>query len=241
MNPLAQRVAVVTGASSGVGRAIALELARRGSKVYLVARRAEDLYAVAQEAGGSGPAPIVCPCDIADAAAVRNLATYVAANAGRVDALVHSAGVYARGNIASSSLDQLDSLYYTNVRGTYALVQALLPLLLQSQGDVVLINSSVGLTARAGVGQFSATNHALKAIADSLRNEVNAEGVRVLSVFLGRTATPRQAAIHAQEGKPYHPERLIQPEDVATTVLGALGLPRTVELTDIVMRPTMKP
>jgi NADP-dependent 3-hydroxy acid dehydrogenase YdfG len=241
MSVPAQRIAVVTGASSGVGRAIALELARKGTKVYLVARRAEVLRTVAQEAQADGAAPIVYACDIAADDAVRNLADHVATNAGRIDVLVHSAGVYARGDTSSATLDQFDALYRTNLRATYALTQALLPLLVQSGGDIVFINSSIGLTARAGVGQFSATNHALKAIANSLRDEINAQGVRVLSVFLGRTATPRQEVIHGHEDKPYRPERLIQPRDVATTVVSALGLPRTVEITDIVMRPGMKP
>lgn len=241
MSAPVQRVAMVTGASSGVGRAIALELAREGVRVILVARRAEALRAVAQEAQVIGAEPIVRACDIADDEAVRALVDFVAAEVGHIDVLVHSAGAYARGDTAHATVDQFDVLYRTNVRATYALTQALLPLLLQSQGDIVFINSSIGLTARAGVGQFSATNHALKAIANSLRDEINAQGVRVLSVFLGRTATPRQETIHDLEGKQYLPERLIQPEDVATTVVGALGLPRTVEITDIVMRPGMKP
>ena len=91
------------------------------------------------------------------------------------------------------------------------------------------------------MGQFSATQHALKAIADSLRQEVNADGIRVLSVFPGRTATPRQASLHEIEGKRYQPELLMQPEDVATVVVNALGLPRTAEVTDVSIRPMIKP
>ena len=77
-------------------------------------------------------------------------------------------------------------------------------------------------------------------IADSLRNEVNGEGVRVLSLFLGRTATERQRAIFALEGRAYPPERLIQPEDVAQAVLAMLRLPRTVEATQLILRPMQK-
>jgi NADP-dependent 3-hydroxy acid dehydrogenase YdfG len=91
------------------------------------------------------------------------------------------------------------------------------------------------------VAQYAATKHALRAFTNSLRQEVNADSVRVLSVFLGRTATPMQQAIHAQEGKPYHSERLIQPEDVAAVVVNALSLPRTAEVTEIHMRPFLKP
>jgi NADP-dependent 3-hydroxy acid dehydrogenase YdfG len=91
------------------------------------------------------------------------------------------------------------------------------------------------------VAQYSATKHALKAIADSLREEVNAEGVRVVSVYPGRTATPMQAEVHELEGKPYKPERLMQPADVAEVVLTALTLPRTTEVTDLMVRPMAKP
>jgi NADP-dependent 3-hydroxy acid dehydrogenase YdfG len=97
------------------------------------------------------------------------------------------------------------------------------------------------LTARPDVGQYAASKHALRAVADSLRDEVNPSCIRVQSVYLGRTATPMQAAIHAAEGKPYQPELLIQPEDVASTIIHAVGLPRTAEITEISMRPPQRP
>ncbi len=105
------------------------------------------------------------------------------------------------------------------------------------RGQIVFINSWAGFNARAGAGQYAATKHALRAIADSLREEVNSEGLRVLSVFPGRTATPMQETMHAIEGKEYLPERLQQPEDVAAVVVNALLLPRTAEVTEIRMRP----
>jgi short-subunit dehydrogenase len=99
----------------------------------------------------------------------------------------------------------------------------------------------VGLAAAAGVSQYSATKHALKALADSLREELNGVGVRVLSVYLGRTATPMQAQLSMEEGLEYHPERLIQPSQVAASVVGALALGREAEVTDIRIRPMLKP
>jgi NADP-dependent 3-hydroxy acid dehydrogenase YdfG len=127
-----------------------------------------------------------------------------------------------------------------NVVAPYALLQALLPYLMAAQGQVVFLNSSQGLAASAEVGQYAATHHAMRAIADSLRQEVNAKGVRVLSIFLGRTATERQRAIFAMEGRDYPPERLIQPEDVAEATLAMLRLPRTVEATQLMLRPMQK-
>jgi NADP-dependent 3-hydroxy acid dehydrogenase YdfG len=108
------------------------------------------------------------------------------------------------------------------------------------QGQVVFINSSSALTAKPTTAQYDSTKHALKAIADSLRGEVNKHGVRVLSVYLGRTASDMQARVHQMEGKPYRPELLLQPEDVASVVINALSLPRTAEVTDISMRPMIK-
>jgi NADP-dependent 3-hydroxy acid dehydrogenase YdfG len=139
-------------------------------------------------------------------------------------------------------LTDFDFQYATNVRAPYALTQRLLPSLMAARGQIVFINSSVGLTAkRPDIGQYAATKHALKAIADSLREEVNPKGLRVLTVYLGRTATPMQETISRQEGRAYHPETLLQPEDVASVVLNALMLPPTAEVTDISIRPMARP
>ena len=103
------------------------------------------------------------------------------------------------------------------------------------------MNSSIALqTARAGHSAYAASKSALKAVADALRDEVNGQGVRVTSVYPGRTASSMQAELHQQEGKSYQPERLMQPEDVAATILHALDLPRTAEITDLSMRPFLK-
>jgi NADP-dependent 3-hydroxy acid dehydrogenase YdfG len=143
-------------------------------------------------------------------------------------------------DLETASVGDLDRQYVANVRAPYLLTQALLPELRAREGQMVFINSTVGLTARANIGQFAATQHALKAIADSLREEINPHGVRVVTIYAGRTATPRQAKIHAIEGKPYPRERLMQPEDVASVVLNALTLPRSAELTDVRARPMLK-
>ncbi len=108
------------------------------------------------------------------------------------------------------------------------------------EGQIVMLNSSVWQQARSGLSQYAATKYALKAFTDSLRDEVNDDGVRVLSIFLGRTATPMQANLHEQQVAPYHPEALIQPEDVALTLLHILTLPQTSEVTDIHIRPMRK-
>ena len=113
-------------------------------------------------------------------------------------------------------------------------------LLLDELEDLVFINSSQGLNASPGVGQYAATKHGLRAVADALRGEVNDRGIRVLSVYAGRTATPMQERIFGTEGRAYTPERLMQPEDVGQVVLAALVLPRTAEMTSVSVRPMQK-
>jgi NADP-dependent 3-hydroxy acid dehydrogenase YdfG len=143
--------------------------------------------------------------------------------------------------MSDARIENLDEQYAADIRAPYLLTKALLPMLKASKGQVVFINSSLGVNAkRPEVGQFAATQHALKAIAESLREEVNRDGIRVLSLYLGRTATPRQERLYQQEGRVYQPELLMQPEDVAAMVISALALPRTAEVTDISMRPLVK-
>lgn len=233
------QVALVAGASRGIGRAIALDLAAEAATVCLVARDRRALEEAAAAAGPAGAA--VYPTDLTSDEEVRALADRLQHDLGRLDILVHSAGIIAHGPFSRAPVADFDDQYRANLRAPYLLTQTVLPMLIASQGQVVFINSSVGLTTRPDVTQYSATQHALKALADSLRQEVNERGVRVLSVHPGRTATPRQAEIHAFEGKIYRPERLMRPEDVAALVLSALRLPRTAEVTDISMRPFLPP
>lgn len=240
MDSLKHQVAVVTGASSGIGKAIALALAKSGADVGLVARRRDALEAVAGEVSGNGTRSHVYCTDLTNDADIENLRKELETGVGRVDILVLCGGAISHGKLENAPLAEFDLMYRSNLRGHYGLTQALLPLLRKQPGQIVFINSSAGLRSPASVGQFSATQHALRAVADSLRDEVNPYGIRVLSVFPGRTATPRMAALYEKEGRPYRAELLMQPEDVASMVVHALSLPRTAEVTDISMRPLRK-
>jgi len=233
--------ALVAGGSEGIGRAIALALAVRGHDVWIAARRTEPLEAVVAEIRAGGGTVQGRSVDLVDDAARATLVEEVLAGDGGLDVLVHSNGTIVRGDIADAALDDFDLQYAANVRAPYALTQALLPGLVRAQGQVVFVNSSAGLAPSANASQYGATMHALRAIANVLRDEVNAAGVRVTSIYPGRTATPRQARIHEWEGKEYRPERLLQPEDVAAIVVAALELPRTAEVTDITIRSMTKP
>jgi len=233
---LAGRTALVTGASSGVGRAIALALARRGANLYVVGRNREALVETTA-AAEQFSSVVSFQLDLTDDDNIQSFLQHFE-EAGRLDILVHSAGIFHQDLMAEACVNDLDQQYAINVRAPYVLSQRLLPLLTASRGQIVFINSSVGLSVRRPeVGQYAATKHALKAVADSLREEVNQKGVRVLTVYLGRTATPTQRAIFREEGRVYRPEILLQPTDIASVVVNALILPPTAEVTDISIRP----
>jgi NADP-dependent 3-hydroxy acid dehydrogenase YdfG len=234
------QAAVITGASSGIGRAIALGLAVEGATLCLVGRRLETLEAVAEIARRTGSNVFCYRADLAIHEDVQNLAASLQHDFKSIDMLIHSAGAIRLGRHESAPVEDLDWHYRINVRAPYALTQALLPMLKSRRGQIVFINSSAAQSAGANASQYAATKAALKAIADSLRVEINAEGVRVLSIYPGRTASPMQASVHKMEGKTYYPERLMQPADVAMVVINALSLPRSAEVTDINIRPMVK-
>jgi NADP-dependent 3-hydroxy acid dehydrogenase YdfG len=234
------RTAVVSGASSDIGRATCLELAAAGARICLLGRDAGTLEPIAKSARELTREVCVYPVDLTVDSSVSSFAAELARDIGGVDILVHSAGRFDMGSHERARIEDLDLQYRTNVRGPYLLTQALLASLRARHGQIVFVNSTVGLEARASVGQYAATQHALRAVADALRAEVNADGVRVLTIYLGRTATARQARIFQLEGRAYAPELLVQPQDVAEMILAALRLPRTAEVTEIRMRPLIK-
>ena len=222
------QVALITGASGGIGSAIARALAEEGVRLFLVGRHLEKLT-VAGEA---------FQADLTDDAQLRATAARVREVFGGVDLLIHSIGLFRAGPLETSPVEDIDAQYRVNLRVPYLLTQELLPSLIERQGQVVFINSGAGShPAKGSWGAYSATKHGLRALADSLRDEVNRKGVRVLTVFPGRTATPMQEEVHRFEGRPYDPSRFLQPEDIAASVVQALRLPRTAELTDLHIRP----
>ena len=235
------RTALVTGAGGGIGGAIAIELARRGATVGLVGRRPGSLDTVARRLEGDGAhTHTTYAVDLTDDAKVRGLTRSFLRKFGRLDLLVHSNGIHRSGTLGEAALRDFDRLWAANVRGPFLLTQLLVPALRDTRGQIAFVNSSVGLDTRPGVGQFSATQHALRALADTFRLELNDDGIRVLNVYPGRTATGRVRRIFASEGRAYTPEQLLQAEDVAALVCDALALPPTAEVTDIRVRPAHK-
>ncbi len=230
-------VAVVTGATGGIGRIVASTLAEHGRQVLALGRNVEVLTALESSYGGRlrGLAVDLLLDESLDAVVDEITREYRV-----VRALVHCAGVYYAGPLADTPTRELDILYRTNVRAPFRLTSALASLLERSKGYLIFVNSSAGLTARAGAGAYSATHFAARALADCWRAELNQRGVRVLTIHPGRTATPLIERVFALEGRKFDPRLLLQPRDIAQIVLAALDLPETAELTEVSLRPARK-
>ncbi len=222
--------ALVTGAGSGIGRAIALALAAEGVRLTLVGRDAAKLEAVAAEAGAAA----MVAADLATEAGI----TAVAEAAGaELHVLVHSAGRYARGASGALSLAEWQELDAVNLHAPMRLTAACLDRLRAARGQIVVVNSTAVFNPAPNAAAYAAGKLALKAATDALRQEVNPDGIRVLSVYPGRTDTPMQTAILAAERRSAAAGALMRPEDVALMVVACLKLPASAEVTDIVMRP----
>lgn len=226
---------LVTGAGTGIGRAIAMRLLDAGARVMLTGRRREPLEAVAATSNRA----LAHPSDLSDDSQLAEVCDIVEREFGKLDVLVHNAALYERGHLADAHVTDFDALFRVNVRAPFVLTQRLLPLLRIRHGQIVFVNSTAVGAKSASLSQYAATKQALQGLADSLRNEVNRDGIRVLSAYVGRTATPLQQRIFSAEGRDYKPERLLQPSDVAIAIVHALDMPPSAEITDLTIRPMM--
>lgn len=221
-------LALVTGASRGIGAAVAQALAP-DYRVLLGGRDADALAKRAAELPGAQPWLV----DLTDFDALRE----AAAGIDRLDVLVHSAGVAELGTVEESDAASWRRSYEVNVIAVVELTRLLLPALRVAGGHVVVINSGTGMNAKAAWGAYAASKFAARAFADALRLEEEPSGVRVTSVFPGRTATEMQQAVAAAEGIDYDPDDYLRPESVASAVLAAISATPDAHPTDVIVRP----
>ena len=225
---------VITGASSGIGAAIANALSEEGRTLILNGRDRAALDAVAKDVEQLGARVEVRPADLNDD---EQLNAFAADLPDELDGLIHSAGVALLGNQADLPVADLDLQYRVNVRAPFLLTQALLPNLRAAEGLVVFVNSGAGQNAKAGWGGYAASKFALRALADSLRDEESDAGLRVTSIYPGRTATPMQREVRVQEGGEFEPQNYLRPEDVARMVAQVVRLPAGATVPDLSVRP----
>ena len=222
------RVAVVTGAGRGIGRAIALALAREGARVALAARSNGELAAVAHELGQAGATTVVVPTDVRQEASLEALVGRILGEWQQVDVLVNAAGVAAFAPVTDSKLDDWDQMLAVNLRGAVLACRAVLPAMIaRKQGTIISVGSVVTSRALPGSAAYTASKYGLLGFSRVLAEEVRPHGVRVGVISAGATDTPLWDAM---PGAPPR-ERMLRADQVAEAALlmAALGPNATLE------------
>lgn len=242
--PLAGRVALVTGASSGIGEATARALAMAGAHVALAARRRERLDALAQELAKCGAQVLVIAADLAQEADNRRIVAETEARFGRLDILVNNAGVMLLAPVDAADPADWRRMLELNVLGLMVSTQAALPgMRARGGGHVVNISSTAGRLPNANISGYSASKFGVFAFSESLRKEVYKDGIRVSVIEPGVVATelrdhiphaPTQEALNVWADS----MRQLQPEDIANAVLYCVTQPTHVNVNEILIRPT---
>ena len=240
-------VALVTGASSGIGEATALALAGHGAAVALAARRVDRLEALAGKIRDQGGRALVLEADVTDEQAAADLVERTVADLGRLDTLVNNAGVMLLGPAVGAPLSEWQRMVQLNVLGLLYCAHAALPHLLHAAADgprqvadMVNVSSVAGRSARNGNGVYSLTKHGIGAFSESLRQEVARRYVRVSLVEPGATATELAShnrpevlqAIQSQFGQ------RMEAADIADAISYIVTRPRHVAVNEMLIRPT---
>jgi NADP-dependent 3-hydroxy acid dehydrogenase YdfG len=243
--PLAGTVALITGASSGIGAATATALAGLGASVALVARRKDRLEELA---AGLGGAALALPADITDPAQARDAVAAAVAHFGRLDTLVNNAGVMLIGPIVDAPLEEWDRMVDLNLKALLACTHAALPHLLAAAqdgprrvADVVNISSVAGRNARAGNGVYALTKFGVGAFSESLRQEVTGRHVRVSLVEPGAVVTELVAQNRPEIQELVRGQIASEPmaaEDIAEAIGFVVTRPRHVAINEVLIRPT---
>ena len=240
------KVAIITGASAGIGEATAIALAAEGAKVVIAARRGDRLEALAKriEASGGKALPIVT--DITDETQANNLINKTNAELGRVDILVNNAGVALTGNIDGGNTSDWRRMFDVNVFGVLYATHAVLPILkAQGVGHIVNISSVAGRTARVGIGIYNATKWGVNAFSESLRQEVLKDNIRVTIIEPGLVETEINNYTTDPVAKKISEDRIkaitpLQSEDIAAAIVYAVTQPQHVNVNEILIRPTQQ-
>lgn len=238
------KVALVTGASSGIGEATAIALAALGAKVVLAARRQERLTKLAQHISESGGQAVTLVVDATDEAQVREMVQQTKAKCGRVDILVNNAGVMLLGPIDGADTEDWRRMVEINLLGLMYATHAVLPVMkAQGEGHIVNISSVAGRTARAGSAVYNATKWGVCAFSEALRQEVYKDKIRVTVIEPGAVATELTEHITNSETKEKiqawtQSMKQLQSEDIAAAIVYAVTQAPHVNVNEILIRPT---
>ncbi|HET6884727.1 MAG TPA: SDR family oxidoreductase [Rubrobacteraceae bacterium] len=242
---LRDRVAVITGASSGIGAAVARALAREGTRVALAARRRDALLEV-RTGLKEGARNLVQPVDVTDREQVRSLVSRAEEELGPVDVLVHCAGVMYYTLMRNVREEEWDRTVEVNCKGTLNCVGAVLPGMLgRGQGHIVTISSDAGRKVFPGLAVYSASKFFVEALSQGLRLETAGTGIKVTTVQPGNVATDLVQMSEDPEALDLYGQpsgaRVLEPEDVAASVVYALSQPEHVAVNEVLVEPRDEP
>jgi len=226
-------VVVVTGASQGIGRAIAEAFAERDqARVALVARTQAKLESVAETCRERGGDPLVAPTDVTDDAAVANMAETVQTDWGTPDVLVNNAGMFTYAPLDELTMEDFREQIDVNLTGSFAVTQAFLPAMReQGEGHLFYMASVASIKAYPKNAGYCAAKHGVRGLARVVREETKDEGLRVTTVIPGATHTPTWEDVDLPE------ERFMPPEDVAQSVVDAYHLSDRTVMEELLLRP----
>lgn len=247
--PLHGTAALVTGASSGIGRATALMLARQGAAVALVARREDRLAELAAEIESDGGRALVLAADITDRKQASDAVSSAAAALGRLDIVINNAGLMLNGPVTDAPVDEWERMLALNLHGLLYVAHAALPYLLAAAeqtprhvADLVNLSSIAGRKANVGSAVYNLTKFGVGAFSESLRQEITARHVRVSVVEPGATATElfehNRAAIQAMMAQRLADFERLAAADIAGAIEYIVTRPRHVAINEVLIRPT---
>jgi NADP-dependent 3-hydroxy acid dehydrogenase YdfG len=242
---LSGKTALVTGASSGIGRGAAVALAGAGAQVALVARRAGRLAEVAAQIEAAGGKALARVADVTDEAAASGAVEDTVGHFGGLDILVNAAGMTQTGKVENGNLDDWRYVLELNFWASLYTSRAAIPALKAGGGDIVNISSTAGRRAvGATFGPYAASKFALTAFNESLRAEVTLAGIRVCIIEPGATATEIHTHINdekVRESTRQHLEKdgAMRPEDVAAAIVFVVSLPPRVNVSQLMIRPSV--
>ena len=243
--PLDGRVAAVTGASSGIGEATALALARAGAAVALGARRADRIEAVAKQIEDEGGRAVAIEVDVADEAAARSFIEQTRDQLGGLHSLVNNAGVMLLGPVEGADLDEWRRMIDVNVLGLLYCTHAALPIMREAGGgDIVNVSSVAGRKAAAGAAVYNFTKFGVTGFSEALRQEAMHSNVRVICVEPGYVETELQGHNQnpvVQQGIEKMRQKIgdvLHSEDIAGAILYAVSQPEHVCVNEVLVRPT---
>ncbi|SFQ57277.1 3-ketoacyl-ACP reductase [Hymenobacter arizonensis] len=226
MESLQGKIALVTGAGKGIGRAVALALAQEGVHVGLLARTASDLESLATEIATHGVKTASAVADIADRSAVEAAIAQIQQELGDIDILINNAGIGTFAKFLEMEPEQWEHIIQVNLLGTYYVTRAVLPGMISRQtGDIINISSTSGQRAAAGTSAYSASKFAVLGLSEALMQEVRKHNIRVSALTPSTVATPLALDNKLTDG---NPEKVMQPEDLAEFMIAQLKLNRRI-------------